>query len=175
MPEKKIRWIALTGTMASGKSTVLSLLKKAGYPVYSADEISRQLTQINQQGYQAIVLAFGKEMLSEDQTLDRVKLADIVFHDEAKRKQLEAILHPLIRHQIQEAKQQNQTISFVEVPLLFECGWEKDFDESWLVTCSQETCIKRCMENRKMSRQAILDRIRTQMSVEEKEKSGLHS
>ena len=166
--EKKIRWIAITGTMASGKSAVLQLLKQLGYPTVDADAISFQLMQKGEEGYRQSVACFGKDILEEDGSINRRKLASIIFQNNEKKQKLESILHPLIRAQLLAMKKQNKEISFAEVPLLFEAGWEKDFDECWLITCSLETCIQRCMEERKMEKQEILERIQAQMSVEEK-------
>lgn len=172
MSEKKIKWIAITGTMACGKSTLIQFLKEMNYPIYDADQLSFELSLPNQIGYIQIVNQFGTDYLKEDLSLDRKKLAQNIFQDEKEKQKLEGILHPLIREKLLELKKKNQQISFVEVPLLFECGWEKDFDECWLITCSVETSKKRCMENRAMSEEEIMQRIAHQLSNEEKRKKA---
>ena len=89
--EKKT-WIAITGTMASGKSTVLRYLKSLGYDTYDCDSINFDLQQINQKGYIEIVNAFGDNILDEYKNIDRKKLASIIFSNEEEKKTITEII-----------------------------------------------------------------------------------
>lgn len=170
--EKKKTWIALSGNIASGKSSVLAYLKTKGYECYDCDQINAQLQQIHMEGYNQIVNWFGLDILNQDLSLNKRKIAELVFMDEGKRKQLEAIMHPLILEKLMEIKKQSQGVVFVEVPLLFELGWQKYFDETWLIISESKTLLERCMEKRNMSKKAFMMRYQAQMSVEEKIRSA---
>lgn len=165
--EKKA-WIAITGTMASGKSTVLKYLKQLGYDTYDCDTINFDLQQINQKGYIEIVNTFGINILDENKNIDRKKLASIIFSNELEKQKLEQIMHPLILEKLNEIKNNIQKLTFIEVPLLYELNWQKYFDEDWLVISDKSKLIERCIQNRNMNINQIEERIKTQMSVEEK-------
>lgn len=166
--DKKKAWIAISGNIASGKSSVLAYLKKKGYPVVDCDQINADLQQVGQAGYQQIVACFGQDYLHENQQLDRKKLASLIFSDLKAKKQLEEMMHPLILNQLNKIKQERTHTTFVEVPLLFELGWQKYFDESWLIVSDSETLIERCILNRKMDENQIKERLKAQMSAEAK-------
>ena len=167
--EKKT-WIAITGTMASGKSTVLKYLKQLGYLTYDCDAINTSLQQVNQIGYIQIINSFGNDILDESKNIDRKKLASIIFSDMNKKVMLEKIMHPLILNELNEIKKNTQGLRFVEVPLLYELGWEKYFDEDWLVVSESSKLIERCIRDRNMNVTQINQRLKTQMSAEEKMK-----
>ncbi len=116
--------IAITGGIGSGKSLVLSLFEKAGCHVISMDAISRQLTEPGKIAYTSIIKAFGKQIISPDQTINRHSLAQVVFKDITKKMLLEEILHPKIEQKVRDIitkiKQnpQNSNIIVIEIPLL---------------------------------------------------------
>lgn len=127
--------IGVTGGIGTGKSAVTALL--AGMldaPELSADQLCRELLEPGQPGYRQFVRVFGAEFLEEPAgAIDRGRLRRELFTDDTLRRQLEAILHPLVRTALQEARVSSGSGRFVvaEVPLLFECGWQSDFD--WVV------------------------------------------
>lgn len=163
--------IAISGTMASGKSTVLSYLNRLGYPTYNCDIINAQLQEVNEIGYLKIVESFGEDILNDNKEMNRKKLASIIFNDIEKKKILESIMHPLILKKIYEIRDQHP-FAFIEVPLLYELGWEKYFDEDWLITCDESLCIERCIQNRNMTKEEVQARLNHQMSKESKMKKA---
>ena len=163
--------IAISGTMASGKSTVLSYLNQLGYPTINCDIINAQLQRVNEKGYLKIVESFGQDILNDNKEIDRKKLANKIFHNVEKKKVLESIMHPLILEEIFKMKEKYSYL-FVEVPLLYELGWEKYFDEDWLITCDESLCIERCIQNRNMTKEEVQARLNHQMSKESKMKKA---
>ena len=163
--------IAISGTMASGKSTVLSYLNRLGYPTYNCDIINAQLQEVNEIGYLKIVESFKEDILNDNKEINRKKLASIIFNDIEKKKILESIMHPLILEKIYEIRNQNPFV-FIEVPLLYELGWEIYFDEDWLITCDESLCIERCIQNRNMTKEEVQARLNHQMSKESKMKKA---
>ena len=109
--------------------------------------------------------AFGNDIIGSDGDIDRKKLADVIFHDEEKRKQLNAIVHPYVREGLMKFFERNKDnpAVFAEVPLLFEAGWQDLFDMSVVITCSKETAIKRMMEDRDYTEEEALSRYESQL------------
>lgn len=165
MPEKKV--IAITGIIGSGKSTVSKFLKERGYQVLDCDQGSRECIKKGSQGYQEMLEAFSELILDTEGNIDRKKVAELVFSDVEKRKQLESIQHPLILNWVQEqCAASKETLIFVEVPLLFECGWEGYFNESWVVVADENIVFERLKQARNMSDDEIKKRLDTQMKSE---------
>ena len=164
---KKKTCIAISGTMASGKSTVLSYLNQLGYPTYNCDIINAQLQEVNEKGYLKIVESFGKDILNDNKEINRQKLASIIFNDIEKKKILESIMHPLILEKIYEIRDLHSFV-FIEVPLLYELGWEKYFDSDWLITCDESLCYERCINDRNMTYEEVKARLDHQMCKEVK-------
>lgn len=163
--------IAISGTMASGKSTVLSYLKQLGYPTYNCDIINKDLQKLNEKGYLKIIEVFKEDILDDNKEINRKKLAHIIFNDIEKKKILESIMHPLILEKIFEIKETHSLV-FIEVPLLYELGWEKYFDEHWLVTCDESLCYQRCIEDRHMTYDEVKERLNHQMSTDIKKQKA---
>ena len=88
--------VAVTGNVASGKSTLSQIWARGGVPLVQADELAREVVEPGTEGLAAVVDAFGRELLSEDGRLDRSALRELVFRDPESRARLEGILHPLI-------------------------------------------------------------------------------
>ena len=123
--------------------------------------------------YQRVIDLLGTSILSEDGTIDRKKVADLIFSDLELKKKYEQMFHDELKVQLKHEIASCE-LFIAEVPLLFETGFNELFDEVWLVVCDEKTAVKRCMENRNMSEMEVLSRIRTQMSVElKKEKSDV--
>ncbi len=167
-----MRIIGLTGGIASGKSTVAAMLRELGFDVIFADEISRRLLDPGQAAYDETIREFGREIVLPDGTLDRKKIASIVFADRAKLDRLNAIIHPRVEAQIlkqltewnQEGKRKG---AFVEAALLVEAGYMKNLDALVVTWCRPEQQIER-LRSRGMTEQDAKARIAAQMPVEEK-------
>ncbi len=171
--------VGLTGTMGSGKSTTASILKKLGAFIIDADAICRDLVIPNRQAWKEIVHTFGKGILQNDhQTIDRAKLAEIVFNDKVKKDQLEKILHPkVIAEEMKLADQifrkHPETIVVVEAALLIESGNDQRMDKVIVVTCDEEQSIQRSMKRSFLNRDEAISRIQNQMPQAEKIKEDL--
>ena len=150
----KLRKVAVTGNLHSGKSTVCQLLQKHGAFVLSADQIVHELFQ-NPSVVKSILNHFGTDCLDDEGHLDRKKLFDQVQKEPRLLKKLEDLLHPLVLRIIEDdylaknAKEDKKALFVVEVPLLFEVGWEKFFDIILLVTASQTLREKRFLNQGK--------------------------
>ena len=138
----------MTGGIGSGKSRVASLLGRllTGI-VISADDVCRELLEAGREGYLQFVRSGGTQFLDGDGVINRVKLREKIFADPALRDQLEAILHPLVLERIQ-AVAEDAPDSFViaEVPLLFERGWQDQFDTIIAVSAPQDVVVQRVVD-----------------------------
>jgi len=142
-----VRKVGITGGPATGKSTLLRLLSRLGYPVFSADEVVRRLLAPQGQAFEK-VKALCPWAVKPEGTLDRRLLLERLVQDPDLRQALEALLHPLVREELLVffAKARKAAWAFAEIPLLFEAGWEDLFDEIWVVTCKEETQRRRLRE-----------------------------
>ncbi len=144
--------VALTGNVASGKSTVAEAWEAAGVPVVSADDLSRRAVEPGTSGLQAVVEAFGEQLLTADGTLDRLRLGELIFSDEAARRRLESIMHPIIWQLrdlwLAERMAEGATLVVSEIPLLFEADRQGDFDRVVLVDAPDEERLRRLVELR---------------------------
>jgi len=164
--------IGLTGSIATGKSTVAKMIEEMNIPVIDADKIAREVVEPGENAYEQIVEYFGKDILFPDGTLNRKKLGSIVFQDEEKRNVLNSIVHPVIRERMDERKEEYlakgcKTV-VLDIPLLFEGNRQNEFDKVLLVAVSEETQLKRLLERDKMGKEDALNRIRSQMPIKDK-------
>lgn len=165
--------IGLTGGTGSGKSTVAAYLREKGCYIIDADKISRTLTAKGGEALGPIKERFGKEVFSDDGSLDRKKLGSIVFADEKKLRMLEEITTNIViektLQRIEELRSSgNEKTVIIDAPLLFECGMNDCADENWLVICEQEDRINRLILRDGIERQSIMDRMANQLSDDEK-------
>lgn len=164
--------IGLTGGIASGKSTVSSILKDKGCRIIDADRIAHQVMEEGRPVWQKVVDRFGEGILLPDRSINRKKLGDAVFNDSGLRSWLNDITHPVIREEIyrqmEKARQEGCDIVVLDIPLLIEAGWQETVDELWVVYVSRENQIKRLMARNGITREQALQRIDAQMSLEEK-------
>ncbi|MGY3777530.1 dephospho-CoA kinase [Isobaculum melis] len=164
--------IGLTGSIASGKSTVSEFLKAQHIPLLDADVIAREVVEKESEGLQKLVLAFGKEILQADGTLNRKKLGQLIFNQEEKRKTLNQILHPLIREAMlrkrDEAKAQNIPLLVMDIPLLFETNYADEVDEIVVVAVSPTVQLQRLMDRNQLSQAEATARIATQWPITQK-------
>ena len=161
--------IGITGGIASGKSFVSSVVKKAGYPVIDADLISKELSQKGGAVYHAIIKTFGESYLDNNKEIDRQKLGSLIFNDKQAKGLLNSISHPLIveemERQIASAK---SDLVFVDVPLLYESGLESMFDKIICVYLPRRIQIERLMNRDNISYEYAVKKIESQSSLEQK-------
>ncbi|MQS76476.1 dephospho-CoA kinase [Companilactobacillus halodurans] len=162
-----------TGGIATGKSTILDLFLKKGYQVYDADKIAREVVVPGSIGLRQIVDVFGEDILKKDGTLNRKKLGSIVFGDYQKLKSLNKITRPLIKKRIlkiisETKNSKSATISIFEIPLLFEGGYQAYFDGVISINIKPQVQLKRLMERNGLSKKVALERINSQMSMDER-------
>lgn len=164
--------IGLTGGIASGKSTVLTYFKDKGIPYIDADIVAREVVETGTEGLEAIVDAFGSNVLHDDGTLNREALGAIVFHNEEKRQLLNGCLKTHIRNRIMELTghyELNRTAVLIyDIPLLIEGEWYTMMDEVWLVYINEPTQIERLMSRNGFSKEDALARIKSQMRLDDK-------
>jgi dephospho-CoA kinase len=138
--------IGLTGGIASGKSTVEQRFVELGVPVVNADDSSRSVVARGEPGLIAVTAAFGKGVLTADGELDRRALRSIVFRDPQRRKELEAILHPLIREDMEHrAAAVAGPYVVLSIPLLVEGGTRDRVDRVLVVDADERLQIERLM------------------------------
>lgn len=165
-------FIGLTGSYGSGKSTVADFFKELGAEIIDADLIAREVSEPGGAAYSEIVDLFGKEALNPDGSLNRKKIADIVFSDNVMLKKLNDIIHPKVRLRELELRKQlkDKELVICVVPLLFENQFEKLVDRVIVVVVDDLTRIKRLTEKRKISPQEIENRLKNQLPQEQKTK-----
>lgn len=160
--------IGITGTIASGKTTVSILLRRRGMAVFNSDSYGKLALHRGNPCVAKLTAALSEEILDHNGDVDPQKLAAMIFQDEEKRQIVNSIIHPYVREGMHRffASHQQDAFAFAEVPLLFEAGWEDDFDEIVLVTCSKETALQRMMDDRDYSREEALRRYESQIDPE---------
>lgn len=164
--------IGLTGSIATGKSTVASMFIDIGIPVIDADRIAREVVEPGEEAYKKVVETFGEEILLEDRSLNRPKLGRIVFSDEEKRNQLNSIVHPAIRKRMLEKRdaylKNGEGCVVLDIPLLFESKLEHFVDKIIVVYVDEDVQLKRLLERNQLTKEEALQRIRSQMPVKDK-------
>lgn len=158
--------IALTGGIATGKSTVASLMKLHGIAVIDADEIAHELLDIH---HLEIARMFGDKYVRNGKVL-RTELGKIIFTDEAKKKELEAFIHPLIREEIERRAAVYDSREFpylIDIPLFFENG-AYDIKDSVVIYTPPEVQLERYMKRNGLSEDEAKIRINSQMGIDEK-------
>lgn len=164
--------IALTGGIGTGKSTVMWMFQDMGVKIISADEIAHGLLEPKTSVWKALFERYGDRIMQKGGIVDHTALADIIFTDNAERKFVESVVHPRVQEailkNITSAEKSDAPYVMVEIPLLFETGWESEFDTIVVVRCDHEQQIVRCMEKFKLTREEAESRIRIQRPLEDK-------
>lgn len=164
--------IGLTGSIATGKSTIAKMFKELNIDVIDADLIARKVVEVNKPAYLEIVEAFGEEILYENKELNRKALGNIIFNNEEKRKKLNSIIHPAIRKEMLAQKEAfiklNRDVIVMDIPLIFESGLENYVEKILVAYVSEETQLKRLIERDECSEEEARSRINSQISIEEK-------
>ena len=165
--ERGLQRVIITGAMGSGKSSVISILEKMGHPVFMADKCVAELYEPGRDGWRIIKNRFGDRFIDGDhQPVNRAKLTAAVLEDKSFLKELEHLVHPLVRHRLDEFWHEHRAgrVAFAEVPLVFEAGMDQGCDYVVGVFCPDELRHKRLSEKRNMSGDDFLRFDRLQMS-----------
>ena len=165
--------LGVTGSIATGKTTVAKMLEELGAPAIDFDVLSRVVVEPDKPAWRDIVSFFGEQVLLEDRTLDREKLRDVVFRDLEKKKKLESFIHPRIGEEFfkrvqQFVSQDPNAIIQVVVPLLIETNMHALFHNLLMVYTPEEEQKRRLIERDDMTEEMAMNMIRSQLSVEEK-------
>jgi dephospho-CoA kinase len=162
--------VGLTGGVASGKSTVATLLQEMGAVVVDADVLAREVVEPGTPGLEDVVAAFGSEILAHDGGLDRRRLGAVVFADPEKRGLLESIIHPRVRARAAEIEASAPPGALVvhDIPLLVETGQGADFDAVIVVDLPADVQVERAMSDRSWSEDEARSRIAAQAGREER-------
>jgi len=172
--------IGLTGGIGCGKSTVAAMMSELGCHIINADKMAHALIAPGAAAYDEVVRQFGTHILASDGSIDRARLASIVFGDPKKLAALNAIVHPRVLREIDQelarlAASDPHGIAVVEAALLIEAGYHQKLDRLILVSCTREQQLERLTNagfGRAMSREQAEQRIAAQMPLEEKRKAG---
>jgi len=165
--------VGLTGSIATGKSTVSKMFAELGAVIVDADKIVRHVQTPQQPAWRDIVEAFGEEILLPTGELDRAKLGAIVFNNEEQRKRLNEIVHPRVREErdrlTESALAENpDAIVIWDIPLLIETGIYREVEKTIVVYVDPQTQLKRLLERDELTEEAARSRIASQMSIEDK-------
>ena len=164
--------LGLTGGIATGKSTVTAMLRERGIPVIDADQIAREVVEPGKPAYEAIVRHFGRDILLEDGQLDRKKLGEVVFSDEAERQKLNAIVHPEVRRVMRQeavvAEANGAPIVFMDIPLLYESKLQYLVEKIVVVYAPSDMQLARMMERDELDEEQAKKRLRAQFPIDQK-------
>lgn len=167
-----MKLVGLTGGIASGKSTVATMLRELGAKIINADDLARAIVQPGKEAWKEIVAAFGTEVLRPDRAIDREKLRTTIFQDAAARKRLDSITHPRIRAlaqaRAQELAANGAAIVIYEAPLLFENEVHLWLQPVILVACDDFLQRRRLKARDRLSEAEIDQHIKAQMPLSEK-------
>lgn len=175
LAESSVKVFGLTGGIATGTSTVAQMFRELGAIVIEADQVGRELVVPGSEPLQKIAGIFGPKLVAKDGTLDRKKLADIIYKDEVARRRLNALLHPLIRRRILQEigrlrDEQPDAIVIVDVPLLLDTTGPEAYELDGVIVVSTDraTQLKRLRSRDKISGEDAERRLAAQRSVTEK-------
>lgn len=164
--------LGLTGSIATGKSTVAKLFLSAGIPVVDADLGARAVVLPGAPGLADIITHFGEAYLLPDGTLDRKRLGALIFSDREKRAELDALLKERIKHWIQAEKEryisEGHELIVLDIPLLYEGGYEDSCDAVMVVYVPEELQLQRLMSRNHLDEQEAAQRMQSQLSIEKK-------
>jgi len=160
--------IGLTGNIGSGKSTVLRMLEQLGAKAIDADNLAHEVMRKGTSVWQAIVDAFGDEVLNPDGVIDRKRLGSLVFDDREALERLENIVHPAVDERFREIIQEaDEQVIVVEAVKIIESGIYPELSALWLVTCPAEERLRRLLETRGVNEEEVRERLKAQMTEEQ--------
>ncbi|MCB0368417.1 MAG: dephospho-CoA kinase [Bdellovibrionales bacterium] len=169
-----MKWVGITGSIGTGKSTVSQILRQLGYQVLDADLIAKKFLDKKSPVFEAIVDHFGKEILDAQGEINKKILAEIVFNNKNELNYLESLTHPLVQKEVQDSKlkaiSENTSILFYDVPLLYEKKLQDQFDFVVVVSSTLDQQIERIKKRNNWSNEEIKRRISNQIPLTQKEK-----
>ncbi|MDY6893111.1 MAG: dephospho-CoA kinase [Chloroflexota bacterium] len=164
--------IGLTGGILSGKSTISKMLSERGAVIIDADKVGHEAYIPHTQVWQEVTNAFGKEILTENEEIDRKKLGEIVFKDPQALARLNGIMHPrmhdMLRERVEKLQSANSNVIVIEAAILIEAKWTDLVDEVWVVIAPEEAVIQRLQNRSGLSEEQARARIRSQLSNDER-------
>ena len=161
--------IGLTGGIGSGKSYVCEIFRALGVPVIDSDVIARELVEPESKVLKQIASLFGDQVIQQNGSLNRALMRELVFNDENKRKQLEALLHPLIREEMQRQIDTLRSAYVVlAIPLLLERGWQQLLDRVLVIDCAETQQLQRAVSRDGSSQETIKNIMDSQIRREER-------
>ena len=163
--------IGLTGGIACGKSAVSTILRKFGAQILDIDTVTHELLEPSGALFETYVQHFGKYIIDSEGFLNRKIIGEIIFNHPDERQWINSVSHPILlnaaRDFLEECAEYSVEIAVVEVPLLFEAGWEHLFDEIWAVYVGRAKQIWRLIQRDNLTQQQAIARVNSQMSQEE--------
>lgn len=164
--------IGLTGSIATGKSTVAKMLKEHGLPIVDADVVARQVVEPGTETLKQIAQAFGPEVIKEDGSMDREKVGSIIFHQPDQRQVLNGIIHPAIRAEMLRQRDEHlakgEPHVVMDIPLLFESKLQHFVEKILVVSVTEENQLRRLMERNGLTEEEARARIATQLPIQVK-------
>lgn len=164
--------IGLTGGIGSGKSEVSRMLQALGAEIIDADRIGHQAYRPRTEAWEAVVAAFGEQILQPNGEVDRKKLGAIVFAESDALARLNAIMHPrmykMLKERLEELREQGTEVAVVEAAVLIEAGWTPLVDEIWVTEAEEDVVVGRVRLRSNLPEEEIRRRIRSQLSREER-------
>mgnify|MGYP000944070660 FL=1 len=170
--------IGITGGIASGKSTVTEFLRQNGFEVVDADAVVHQLQKPGGRLYQTLVEHFGDKVLLENGELNRPLLASLIFSNSEEQEWSKRTQGEIIREELailRDQLAQTEDVFFMDIPLLFEQGYDSWFDEIWLVYVNRDVQLERLMKRDQISKEAAESRLNSQWPLERKMILASHS
>ncbi|MGN0017607.1 MAG: dephospho-CoA kinase [Candidatus Gastranaerophilaceae bacterium] len=160
--------IAIVGNIACGKSTVENILKQIGFVVFDTDVLAHSILEDNADK----VIEYFREfdITDEKNCISRKKLGDVVFKDKNLKKRLENIIYPILKQEIRNKFIENsdKDYVFISIPLLFEVGWQNEFDKILFIKTDDDIRLERLMKRNSLTREDALYRLNSQLGQEEK-------
>ena len=172
------RIIGITGSIASGKSTVTNFLRHKGFEVVDADALVHQLQKPGGRLYQILVEHFGEKILLENGELNRPILASLIFSNPEEQEWSKRTQGEIIREELAALRNQlaqTEALFFMDIPLLFEQDYASWFDETWLVYVNRDVQLERLMKRDQISKEAAESRLNSQWPLERKISLASHS
>ena len=166
--------IGLTGGIASGKSTVAKMLSELGAVVIDADKVGHEVFRPHTEAWRKVVTAFGKDILGQNEAIDRSKLAQLVFNDPKALKRLNSIMHPLmheiVREKIEGLRREGTEVVVLEATLLIEAKWTDLVDQVWVTTTPEDAVVNRLVSQKGFAEEQAEARIKSQTPISQRAK-----
>ena len=163
--------VGITGGIGSGKSTVCEVFRLLGVPVFKADKEAKDLMNSDIEVIEQLIRLFGKDIYTSNKTLDRKKLAGIIFNDDIQLNQVNQIVHPAVKQDFEKwLKKQDSLYIIHEAAILFESGFYKMMDFTLLITAPEVMRIERVIQRDGIDTNKITERMEKQWPDSEKRK-----